>query len=166
MSFRDGPEGRRTGRCDGVVVPQTGTSPTLDDSAVLAARDAYRSSLARSLEAARRHDQFRQRLHAIDSAHALVCLVFGLEGQPVPDVDGLPNALAGIEAAQDWPAGYLRWALLNLVVDPAPKRQLELARRVDRLLTIRGIGASVDADAHAPAAAGWQVTTAGTSHAP
>ena len=132
---------------------------------VLAACDAYRSSLSRSLEAARRHDQLRQRLHAIESVHALVRLVFGLEGQPVPDADGLPDALASAEELQDWPAGYLRWALLNLIRDPIPKRQLELARRVDRLLAKRGIAASVSSDAQAPTLAGWRLTTGGARRA-
>jgi hypothetical protein len=132
-----------------------------------AACDAYRSSVARSVEAARRHDQLRQRLHAIDAAQALVRLLFLLEGQSVPDVDVLPDALGGVEAAQDWPAGYLRWTLLNLVRDPAPKRQLELARRVERLLARRGFGEPIGADASLPAPAGVpQLTAGGVRHAP
>lgn len=153
-----------------VVVPRGGIVPfvhpnrtpsTPDDSSVRAARDAYRSSVARSLEAARRHDQLRQRLHAIDAAQALVRLLFLLEGQSVPDADGLPDALGGVEEAQDWPAGYLRWALLNLVRDPAPSRQLELARRVERLLSGRGFGESTQADASMPASTGVPPLTAG-----
>lgn len=132
-----------------------------------AACAAYRSSLARSLEAARRHDQLTQRLHAIDSAHALVLLVFGLEGRLPPDADDLSGALADVEEAQDWPAGYLRWALLNLLRDPAPKRQLELARRIDRLLSIRGIGETIDTDGPTPASAvGGELTAGGARRAP
>lgn len=143
------------------------TPSTLHDSDVLAAWDAYRSSVARSLEATRRHDQLRQRLHAIDAAQALVRLLFLLEGRSVPEVEGLPDALGEVEAAQDWPAGYLRWALLNLVRDPAPKRQLELARRVERLLAGRGFGEPIGTDARLTASAGVpQLSAGGVRHAP
>jgi hypothetical protein len=128
---------------------------------VRAASEAYRTSLARSLEAARRHDQLRQRLHAAESARTLVRLLFEVEGRAAPGVDGLPDALADLEAAQDWPAGYLAWALLNLVRDPTPKRQLELARRVERLLAARGLGgedASLE-ELEALSVARWQVST-------
>ena len=86
-----------------------------DRGVVRSAVRAYRSSFARSLEAAHRHDQLTQRLHAIDSAHALMRLVFALEGRHLPEVNDLSDALPEVEEAQDWPAGYLRWALLNLV---------------------------------------------------
>lgn len=131
-----------------------------------AASEAYRAFVARSLDAARRHDQLRQRLHAVDSAHALVLLLFGLEGQLPPDVDGLADALADVEQAQDWPAGYLRWALLNLLRDPSPKRQLELARRVDRLLSIRGIGEPIDTSGSTPRSGPeWRLAAGGVRRA-
>lgn len=104
-----------------------------------AACDDYRAALAASLTAARRHDQLGHRLHATESARAVVRLLFALEERPPPEVDALAQALAEIEAVQDWPAGYLRWALLQLLREPAPPRQLELARRVDRVLAMRGL---------------------------
>ncbi len=117
-----------------------------------AAWHEYRSSMERSLESARCHDQLGHRLHASDAARALLRLLFGLEARSVPDVDELAGALAGLEATQDWPAGYLRWALLNLLRDPAPKRQAELRGRVDRLLSRRGYEPT-ESDAPMPARA-------------
>jgi hypothetical protein len=143
--------------------PTTSPAPAFGRG-VPAAWHEYRSSMERSLEAARGHDQLRHRLHAFDSARALLRLLFDLEGRSAPDVDELPGALAGLEAAQDWPAGYLRWALLNLVQDPAPKRQLELARRVDRLLSGRGFGEPADIDGPKPASAVERQLTAGGVH--
>ncbi len=116
-----------------------------------AAWHEYRLSMERSLEAARCHDQLRHRLHAFDAARALLRLLFGLEGRYVPDVDGLPEALEELEGDQDWPAGYLRWTLLNLVREPAPKRQIELRRRVDRLLSMRGYEEVIGSDPSTPA---------------
>lgn len=143
------------------------TVPNRDDDALRAARDAYRSSLARSLAAARRHDQFAQRLHAIDSAYALVRLIFGLEGQLPPDVDDLADALHGVEIAQDWPPGYLRFALLHLIRDPAPRHQLEIARRVERLLTSCGIEPPTETDVRqAESTAAGQLISGSSSRAP
>lgn len=123
--------------------------------------------MAGSLEAARRYDQLAHRLRASESVRALIRLLFLLEGRAPPDVDELPQALAEIEALQDWPAGYLRWALLHVLSQPAPRRQLELARRVDRLLAARGLPGILDElgalDApRAASVARWNATTAGT----
>lgn len=92
-----------------------------------------------SLAAGRRHDQLALRLHAADSIRALVRLLFGLEGRLPPPADHLVEALEEVEVSQAWPAGYLRWVLPHLLRDPAPRRQLELARRVERLLASRGL---------------------------
>jgi hypothetical protein len=134
---------------------------------VPAASHEYRSSMERSLEAARRHDQLSHRLHAFDSARALLCLLFALEGRFVPDVDGLPGALSELEGAQDWPAGYLRWTVLNLLRDPVPKRQIELRGRVDRLLSLRAYEQPIQADPPTPApAAQRQLIAEGAPRAP
>lgn len=137
-------------------------------SPLRSAGEDYRLGLIGSLEAARRHDQLTSRLHAIESARALIRLLFALEGRAAPDVDDLPDALAEVEAVQDWPAGYLKWALLHLLRDPAPRRQLELARRVDRLLGHRGLPriTGVEPATHEPRplamAARREATTTGT----
>lgn len=128
--------------------------------------DAYRASLGRSLESARRHDQLTQRLHAAESARTLVRLLFALEGQRPPPIDALPDALSGIEAVQDWPAGYLRWALLNLVRDPSPRRQLELARRVERLLQSRADSTGATGRTSTEMGAGRHVGAGAPSRAP
>lgn len=118
--------------------------------ACAAAGREYRDALARSLDAARRHDQFSARLHAIESAWSLIRLLFALEGRPAPDVEHLAVELSDIEAKQDWPAGYLPWILLDLLRDPTPRRQLELARRVNRLLAFRGLAHVIEAATHTP----------------
>ena len=135
---------------------------------IRAAGEEYGAAMARSVEAAGRHDQLATRLHAIDSARAFLRLLFAVEGRPVPQAEDIPEELAEVEAAQDWPAGYLRWVLLLLLRDPAPRRQLELARRVNRLLEQRGLPRIPELEAP-PAdprrrgeAAAWRPTAAGT----
>lgn len=124
-------------------------SPRTVHPAVRAAAIEYGAAVTGSLAAARRHDALLQRLHAAESVHALVRLLFQLEGERAPGVAEYADALPRIEAAADWPAGYLRWALLDVLRNPAPRRQLELARRVNRLLASRGVkidlGAGPDA---------------------
>jgi hypothetical protein len=103
-------------------------------SSVPAACDEYVDAFIRSVRAERRHDELGQRLQAAESARALLRVLFGLEGRWPPHLDQLGDELGPVEQAQGWPAGYLRFALLQLFRDPAPLRQQELVRRVDRLL--------------------------------
>jgi GNAT superfamily N-acetyltransferase len=93
----------------------------------------------RSLKSARRGDDLGRRLHAAESALALVRALFGLESTWPPYHDELEAALPALEAAQDWPAGYVSSALLRLLTDGDVPFQQELQDRVERLMTSRGI---------------------------
>jgi hypothetical protein len=108
-------------------------------SSVPTACDEYLDAFIRSVKAERRHDELGQRLQAAESARALLRVLFGLEGRWPPHLDQLSDELGPVERAQGWPAGYLRFALLQLLRDPAPLRQQELVRRVDRLLEAREV---------------------------
>lgn len=151
-AFGVGPEAVSPNRCHRPTVqtqrtvPADATPASPVSAPIRVATDDYRAALARSVEAARRHDQLLVRLHAVEAARALLRLLFRLEGRDVPSIDGVARALPSIEAAQDWPAGYLRWALVELLRDPIPRRQVELARRVERLLASRGLLTSAIVD--------------------
>lgn len=103
------------------------------------AYDAYLNSFVRSMKSARRGDELGRRLHAAESALALVRTLFGLESTWPPYHDGLAAVLPDIETAQGWPAGYLSMALIRLAGDSDPSFQQELEAGVERLLTARGI---------------------------
>lgn len=102
------------------------------------AYDGYLNSFVRSMKSARLGDQLGQRLHATESALALIRTLFGLESTWPPYHDSLGPALPAIESAQGWPAGYLSMALSRLVGDADASFQQELEGRVERLLTSRG----------------------------
>lgn len=103
------------------------------------AYDGYLNSFVRSMKSARRGDELGQRLHAAESALALIRTLFGLESTWPPYHDNLEPALHDIEAAQDWPAGYLSMALSRLVGDADASFQQQLEDRVERLMSSRGI---------------------------
>lgn len=103
------------------------------------AYDAYLNSFARSMKSARHGDELGQRLHAAESALALVRTLFGLESTWPPYHDGLATELPAIEHSQGWPAGYLSMALGRLAGGADPSFQQELEAEVERLLTARGI---------------------------
>ena len=106
---------------------------------VPAAYDAYLNSFVRSIKSARHGDQLGQRLHAAESALALIRTLFGLESTWPPYHDNLQPALHDVEGAQGWPAGYLSAALLRLAGDADPTFQQELEDRVERVMNSRGI---------------------------
>jgi len=106
---------------------------------VPAAYDAYLNSFVRSMKSARRGDELGRRLHAAESALALIRTLFGLESAWPPYHDGLDAELPAIEAAQDWPAGYLSMALSRLVGDGDPSFQQQLEGQVERLMLARGV---------------------------
>jgi hypothetical protein len=103
------------------------------------AYDGYLNSFVRSMKSARRGDELGQRLHAAESALALIRTLFGLESTWPPYHDELAPALPAIETAQGWPAGYLSMALNRLVGDGDASFQQELEDRVERLMTSRGV---------------------------
>lgn len=103
------------------------------------AYDTYLNSFVRSIKSARQGDDLGQRLHAAESAIALIRTLFGLESRWPPYHDSLGPALADIEEAQGWPAGYLSLALSRLVGDSDASFQQELEAQVERLMSSRGI---------------------------
>jgi len=103
------------------------------------AYDAYLNSFVRSMKSARGGDRLGQRLHAADSALALIRTLFGLESRWPPYHDNLGPALPAIEQAQGWPAGYLSMALGRLLGDADPSFQQQLEDRVERLMDSRGV---------------------------
>lgn len=103
------------------------------------AYDGYLNSFVRSMKSERRGDDLGRRLHAAESALALIRTLFGLESTWPPYHDELAQALPAIEQAQGWPAGYLSMALSRLTADADPSFQQQLENRVERLLRSRGI---------------------------
>jgi hypothetical protein len=103
------------------------------------AYDGYLNSFVRSMKSARRGDDLGQRLHAAESAVALIRTLFGLESQWPPYHDELAPALPGIETSQGWPPGYLSMALSRLAGGGDASFQQELEDRVERLMRSRGI---------------------------
>jgi hypothetical protein len=103
------------------------------------AYDAYLNSFVRSIKSARHGDQLGQRLHAAESALALIRTLFGLESTWPPYHDNLQPALHDIEGAQGWPDGYLPKAFLRLAGDADPTFQQELEDRVEHVMESRGV---------------------------
>ena len=98
------------------------------------AYDNYLNSFVRSIKAARRGDDLGRRLHAAESATALVRVLFGLQSRWPPYHDDLAAHLPQIEQAQGWPAGYLADALMRLTRDGDPTFQQQLEARVEHLM--------------------------------
>lgn len=103
------------------------------------AYDGYLNSFVRSLKSARLGDDLGRRLHAAESAPALIRTLFGLESRWPPYHDYLAPVLPAIESAQGWPAGYLSMALGRLAGDADATFQQELESQVERLMTSRGV---------------------------
>lgn len=103
------------------------------------AYDGYLNSFVRSMKSARRGDELGRRLHAAESALALIRTLFGLESTWPPYHDELAPALPAIEQAQGWPAGYLSMALSRLAGDGDASFQQQLEDRVERLMRSRGV---------------------------
>jgi len=103
------------------------------------AYDGYLNSFVRSMKSARRGDELGQRLHAAESALALIRTLFGLESTWPPYHDELAPALPAIEKAQGWPAGYLSMALSSLAGDGDASFQQHPEVRVERLMRSRGV---------------------------
>jgi hypothetical protein len=103
------------------------------------AYDAYLNSFVRSIKSARHGDVLGQRLHAAESALALIRTLFGLESTWPPYHDNLEPALGAIEQAQGWPPGYLSMALSRLIGDADASFQQQLEHRVERMMGSRGI---------------------------
>ena len=106
---------------------------------VATAYDGYLNSFVRSMKSARSGDDLGRRLHAAESALALIRTLFGLESQWPPYHDSLHAALPAIEQAQDWPPGHLSMALTRLVSDGDAPFQQQLEGQVERLMSSRGI---------------------------
>ena len=96
------------------------------------AYDGYLNSFVRSMKSARHGDDLGRRLHAAESALALIRTLFGLESRWPPYHDMLAPALHDLQVAQGWPDGYLSMALSRLVGDADPAFQQELEDRVER----------------------------------
>jgi len=103
------------------------------------AYDAYLNSFVRSIKSARHNDKLGQRLHAAESALALVRTLFGLESAWPPYHDDLAPVLPELEKAQGWPAGYLSMALSRLTGDADASFQQQLEDQVERLMSSRGV---------------------------
>ena len=103
------------------------------------AYDGYLNSFVRSLKSARLGDDLGRRLHAAESASALIRTLFGLESTWPPYHDYLASALPAIESAQGWPAGYLSMALSRLAGDADATFQQVLEARVEQLMASRGV---------------------------
>ena len=108
-------------------------------SRTAAAYDDYLNCFVRSMKAARRGDEIGRRLHAAESALALIRLLVGLESSWPAYHDNLAPVLSQVELAQGWPAGFLADALVRLVRDADPTFQQELEARVEKLMSSRHI---------------------------
>jgi len=106
---------------------------------VATAYDAYLNSFVRSIKSARHGDDLGRRLHAAESALALVRTLFGLESTWPPYHDGLAPMLPALEEAQGWQAGYLSMALGRLTGDADASFQQQLEVQVERLMSSRGV---------------------------
>lgn len=113
---------------------------------VPAAYDAYLNSFVRSMKSARQGDDLGRRLHAAESALALIRTLFGLESTWPPYHDELAPALPVIEKAQGWPAGYLSMALSRLAGDGDASFQQQLEDKVERLMSSRGVAHEWETD--------------------
>jgi hypothetical protein len=103
------------------------------------AYDSYLNSFVRSMKSARRGDELGQRLHAAESALALIRTLFGLQSTWPPYHDELAEALPVIEQAQGWPPAYLSMALSRLAADGDASFQQQLEERVESLMRSRGV---------------------------
>jgi hypothetical protein len=106
---------------------------------VAEAYDAYLNSFVRSLKAWRGGDDLGDRLHAAHSTQYLLQSLFGLERRWLPYFDALKASLPEIERAQGWDPGFLRTAILELLHSGDPAFQQELERRVEDLMSSRGV---------------------------
>ncbi|MGH2418691.1 MAG: hypothetical protein ACRDFY_10195 [Candidatus Limnocylindria bacterium] len=104
-----------------------------------ASYDDYLNSFVRSLKAARRGDELGRRLHAAESATALLRTLFGLQSAWPPYHDALAAHLPPLDDALGWPPGYLSEAVLRLVRDADPTFQQQLELRVEELMASHGI---------------------------
>ncbi len=129
----------RNGDIGGMLARMRSEADRVARENVPTAYDGYLNSFVRSMKSARRGDDLGRRLHAADSALALIRTLFGLESTWPPYHDELAAAVPAIEAAQGWPSGYLSMALSRLTGDGDPNFQQELEDRVERLLRSRGI---------------------------
>ena len=128
----------RTGELAEILARMRSESGRIARENVPEAYDDYLNRFVRSMKSARRGDELGRRLHAAESAPALVRALFGLESTWPPYHDALAGRLPAIEAAQGWPAGYLGGALIRLVRGADPTFQQELEARVERLMDSRG----------------------------
>lgn len=129
----------RTGDIGTMLARMRSEADRIAHENVPTAYDAYLNSFVRSMKSARHGDELGQRLHAAESALALIRTLFGLESTWPPYHDNLGRALPGIEKAQGWPAGYLSMALSRLTGDGDASFQQQLEERVERLMTSRGL---------------------------
>ncbi len=129
----------RTGELAATLERMRAEAGRIAKAATPEAYDGYLNSFVRSIKSARRGDEVGRRLHAGESAVALVRTLFGLESTWPPYHDALASALPGIEAAQGWPDGYLADALIRLAREADPGFQQSLEARVERLMESRGI---------------------------
>lgn len=129
----------RTGDVRAALVRLRAEADRIAHESTATAYDAYLNSFVRSMKSARHGDELGRRLHAAESAIALVRTLFGLESRWPPYHDNLAPALAELEAAQGWPPGSLSSALNRLLDDADPSFQQELESRVEHLMDSRGI---------------------------
>ena len=129
----------RTGELASLVRRLTAEAGRIALERTAAAYDNYLNCFVRSIKATRRGDEIGRRLHAAESALALVRLLSGLESRWPPYHDNLAALLPQVEEAQGWPSGYLADALLRLVRHADPIFQQELEARVESLMSRRDI---------------------------
>lgn len=125
----------RTGEIGTLLDRITTEAGRISRQRLATAYDDYLNSFVRSMKAARRGDELGRRLHATESATALTRTLFALQSAWPPYHDNLAEHLPQFEAAQGWPPGYLREALLRLVRDGDPTFQQEVEGRVEELMT-------------------------------
>jgi len=129
----------RTGEIGAMLARMRAEADRIAHENTATAYDAYLNSFVRSMKSARRGDSLGQRLHAAESALALIRTLFGLESTWPPYHDDLDPELPRLEQAQGWPPGFLAAALSRLCGDADASFQQDLEGRVERLMTSRGV---------------------------
>ena len=117
--------------------------------------DAYLNGMYRSLKSWRRGNELGGRLEAAQTVDALLHTLFALEGHWRPYSSRLYLYFDRL-SEQGWQPDELRAILLDLISTGDPRRQQDLARRVERLMRERGYGHVYDSwDGQIDTAMGW-----------
>ena len=117
--------------------------------------DAYLNGMYRSLKSWRRGNELGGRLEAAQTVDALLHTLFALESHWRPYSSRLYLYLDRL-SGQGWQPDELRAILLDLISTGDPRRQQDLARRVERLMRERGYGHVYDSwDGQIDTVLGW-----------